>query len=95
MAAGHGTWWRLADTLGANGELAGRTLYAGRAAKTTLAMALGAESMARGPVAGLLVVTTDDGRQWRRRRDIAPDLPSVLDYTTLIEDTRFLPYHRN
>ncbi|HEX2626031.1 MAG TPA: hypothetical protein VHL56_03910, partial [Candidatus Limnocylindrales bacterium] len=62
IAAGHGTWWRLADVLDGNGALVGRTLYAGRAAKTTLTMALGTESMARGPVGGLLVVTNDDGR---------------------------------
>ena len=62
FAAGHGAWWRLTDTLGPNGELTGRTLFAGRAAKTTLTMSLGTESMARGPVGGLLVVTTDDGR---------------------------------
>ena len=62
LAAGHGTWWRLTDALDANGALVGRTLFAGRAAKTTLTMALGTESMARGPVGGLLIVTTDDGR---------------------------------
>jgi hypothetical protein len=62
MAAGHGTWWRLTDTLDPNGELVGRTLFAGRAAKTTLTMPLDTESMARGPVGGLLLATTDDGR---------------------------------
>lgn len=62
IAAGHGTWWRIADALDANGELVGRTLFAGRAAKTTLTMQLGTESMARGPVGGLLIVTNDDGR---------------------------------
>ncbi|HET7182601.1 MAG TPA: hypothetical protein VFI15_10250 [Candidatus Limnocylindrales bacterium] len=62
MAAGHGTWWRLTDTLDPKGELVGRTLFAGRAAKTTLTMPLGTESMARGPVGGLLLATTDDGR---------------------------------
>lgn len=59
---GHGTWWRLTDTIDQSGTLVGRTLYAGRAATTTLTMPLGTESMARGPVGGLLVVTTDDGR---------------------------------
>ena len=62
LAAGHGTWWRLTDELDANGELVGRTLFAGRAAKTTLTLSLGTESMARGPVAGLVLVTNDDGR---------------------------------
>lgn len=61
LARGRGTWWRLVDNLDANGELMGRTLFAGRAAKTTLTMPLAQESMARGPVAGLLVVTNDDG----------------------------------
>jgi hypothetical protein len=62
VAAGHGTWWRLADSLDAAGTLVGKTLYAGQVAKTTLTLPLGTESMARGPVAGLLVVTNDDGR---------------------------------
>lgn len=62
LAAGHGTWWRLTDSMDANGELVGRTLFAGRAAKTTLTMPLGTESMARGPVAGMLIVSNDDGR---------------------------------
>ena len=61
IAAGHGTWWRITDTLDANGELVGRTLFAGRAAKTTLTMALATESMARGPVGGMLIVSNDDG----------------------------------
>jgi hypothetical protein len=62
VAAGHGTWWRLTDSLDADGTLVGRTLFAGRAAKTTLTLSLGTESMARGPIAGLLLVTNDDGR---------------------------------
>ncbi|HJP88222.1 MAG TPA: hypothetical protein VJ850_04240 [Candidatus Limnocylindrales bacterium] len=62
FAAGHGTWWRVTETLDANGRLTGRTLFAGRAAKTTLTLPLGTESMARGPVGGLLVITNDDGR---------------------------------
>lgn len=61
LAKGHGTWWRLTDSMDANGELVGRTLFAGRAAKTTLTLPLQTESMARGPVAGLLVVSSDDG----------------------------------
>jgi hypothetical protein len=54
-------WWRITDELDADGALVGRTLVAGVAARTTLTMQLGAESMARGPVDGLLVVTSDDG----------------------------------
>lgn len=60
--SGRRTWWRITDSLDGNGALVGRTLYAGRAAKTTLTMALGTESMARGPVGGLVIVTNDDGR---------------------------------
>lgn len=59
--AGQRTWWRLEEALDADGTLVGRTLYAGRAAKTTLTMSLETESMARGPVRGLLIVTNDDG----------------------------------
>lgn len=55
------TWWRIEEALDPEGTLAGRTLYAGRAANTTLTMSLGTESMARGPVRGLLIVTNDDG----------------------------------
>jgi hypothetical protein len=54
-------WWRITDALDAGGTLVGRTLVAGVGARTTLTMALGPESMARGPVGGLLVVTSDDG----------------------------------
>lgn len=62
ITAARGTWWRLTDTLDPNGELVGRTLVAGRAAKTTLTMQLGVESMARGPEGGMLIVTSDDGQ---------------------------------
>jgi len=56
-----GAWWRIVDDLDAVGTLVGRTLVAGVAAATTLTMPLDPESMARGPVRGLLVVTNDDG----------------------------------
>jgi hypothetical protein len=59
--SGRGTWWRLVDRLDQNGLLTGRQLVAGIPARTTLTMNLGTESMARGPVGGLVVVTTDDG----------------------------------
>lgn len=62
IAAGRGAWWRLTESIDANGELVGRTLFAGNGPKTTLSMSLGTESMARGPVAGLLLVANDDGR---------------------------------
>jgi hypothetical protein len=57
-----GTWWRLEDRLDGNGTLTGRMLFAGNGKTTTLGLALGAESMARGPVGGLIVVASDDGR---------------------------------
>lgn len=60
--AGRGTWWRLADRLDGDGTLVGRTLFIGRAKATSLTMGLGVESMASGPIGGLVVVTSDDGR---------------------------------
>jgi hypothetical protein len=57
-----GTWWRLEDRLDGNGALVGRTLFAGMAAATRVTLELGSESMASGPVGGLVVVATDDGR---------------------------------
>ncbi|MBI2781717.1 MAG: hypothetical protein HYX55_07980 [Chloroflexi bacterium] len=57
-----GTWWRLVDRLDASGTLVGRTLIAGRGGATNLTLELGAESSASGPVGGMIVVTSDDGR---------------------------------
>ena len=92
LAAGRGTWWRLKDVLDAEGTLVGRTLFAGRAAKTTLTIELSTESMARGPVGGLLVVTNDDGRSselrlvsiadgcsWLVHRDVNVLRSAILD----------------
>lgn len=56
-----GTWWRLVDRLDAGGTLVGRTLFAGQGGSTNLALELGAESSASGPVGGMVVVSTDDG----------------------------------
>lgn len=61
-AAVRGTWWRIVDRLDVNGTLVGRTLFAGRGGATNLTLELGAESSASGPVGGIVVVTSDDGR---------------------------------
>lgn len=61
-AAVRGAWWRMVDRLDGNGALVGRTLFAGRAGATNLTLELSAESSASGPVGGLVVVATDDGR---------------------------------
>lgn len=60
--AARGTWWRMVDRLDGNGTLVGRTLFAGRDGATNLTLDLGAESSASGPVAGIVTVTSDDGR---------------------------------
>lgn len=57
-----GAWWRLVDRMDGSGSLVGRTLFAGAGDSTTLTLGLGAESMASGPVGGLVVVATDDGQ---------------------------------
>lgn len=62
LQAVRGTWWRIVDRLDGSGALVGRTLFAGRAGPTNLTLELGAESMASGPVGGMVVVTSDDGR---------------------------------
>ena len=64
-AAAHavpGAWWRLVDRLDASGSLVGRTLFAGIAGSAAVTLDLGAESMASGPVGGLVGVATDDGQ---------------------------------
>jgi hypothetical protein len=60
--ASNGTWWKLSDRLDGAGTLVGRTLFAGSGKTTKLALELDAESMASGPVGGLVVVSSDDGR---------------------------------
>jgi hypothetical protein len=62
LRAVHEAWWRLVDRLDGNGSLVGRTLSAGTGGSATVALELGAESMASGPVGGLVAVATDDGR---------------------------------
>lgn len=62
LRVARGSWWRLVDRMDGNGALVGRSLFAGQAGATRVTLALGAESMASGPVGGLVAVATDDGR---------------------------------
>lgn len=55
------TWWRLADRIDAGGSLVGRRLEVGIGGSTTLALVLDRESMASGPVGGVVTVASDDG----------------------------------
>lgn len=90
-----GAWWRLVDRLDGNGALVGRTLFAGLGGATRLTLELGAESMASGPVGGLIVVANDDGRfsdvrlvsaaegcSWLVHRDEAVVRSAILDPAT-------------
>lgn len=61
--AGQGTWWTLSERLDGNGALAGRRLALGRGGATSLAVDLPFDTLASGPVAGVVVITTDDGRR--------------------------------
>jgi hypothetical protein len=58
---GEGAWWRLADTLDANGGMTGRRLALGLGGSQKLNLELATETLVSGPVGGLVVVTTDDG----------------------------------
>lgn len=57
-----GAWWRLVDRLDTSGSLVGRALFAGIGDSTNVTLDLGAESMASGPIGGLVGVATDDGQ---------------------------------
>jgi hypothetical protein len=72
-SAGTGSWWRMADRLDGGGALAGRQLTVGRNGGATQVIDLGIESAASGPVAGVVVAASDDGRQSRLRLVSAPD----------------------
>jgi hypothetical protein len=60
---GSGAWWRLAEKLDEAGSMAGRELAVGRGGATGLALDLAVESTASGPVGGVVVVASDDGRR--------------------------------
>jgi hypothetical protein len=58
-----GSWWRIAEKLDESGSMAGRQLAVGRGGTTGLTLELAAESAASGPVGGVVVVASDDGRR--------------------------------
>ena len=61
--AGAGSWWRVADRLDESGAMVGRQLAIGRGGVTALTLDLAVESAASGPVGGVVVVVSDDGRR--------------------------------
>ena len=60
---GPGSWWKLTERLDADGAMAGRQLAVGRGGATTLMLDLAIETVASGPIGGVVVVATDDGRR--------------------------------
>jgi hypothetical protein len=56
-----GAWWRLAERLDANGFMVGRALVLGQRGAVRLTLELKNETLASGPVGGLVALTTDDG----------------------------------
>jgi len=60
--AAAGSWWRIADKLDETGSMVGRQLAVGRDGATALTLDLAVESAASGPVGGVTVVASDDGR---------------------------------
>lgn len=64
-AGGQGAWWRLDPILDARGALVGQTLEAGLPHGLRVRTRLAQESFASGPVSGLILYGTDDGRRSR------------------------------
>ena len=60
---GPGSWWKLTERLDDNGAMSGRQLAVGRAGSTTLLLDLATETAASGPIGGVVLVATDDGRR--------------------------------
>jgi hypothetical protein len=58
-----GSWWRIADRLDESGSMVGRQLAIGRGGATALTLDLAVESAASGPVGGVVVVASEDGRR--------------------------------
>ena len=58
-----GTWWKTIELLDRAGSLVGRQLFVGRNGPPQAVVDLAAESAVSGPVGGIVVATTDDGRQ--------------------------------
>jgi hypothetical protein len=69
-AAGHGaggpsrpgTWWKTIDSVDASGALVNRQLFLGEGTAAAANAQLPVESSVSGPIDGLVVVTSDDGR---------------------------------
>jgi hypothetical protein len=57
---GQGAWWRLTDKLDANGAMAGRGLALGVGGGSRFNLELATETLASGPVGGLVALTTSD-----------------------------------
>lgn len=57
------SWWKLSERLDGNGVMAGRQLAVGRGGSTSLMLDLAIETAASGPIGGVVVVATDDGRR--------------------------------
>ena len=62
LDGGQGSWWAMSARLDANGSLAGRHLALGRGGSANLALELASDTLASGPVGGVVALTTDDGR---------------------------------
>jgi hypothetical protein len=73
LAGGEGSWWSLQGRLDSDGALAGRHLALGRGGSANLALELAPDTLASGPVGGIVALTTDDGRHSQIRL-VAQDL---------------------
>ena len=62
LGAGAGSWWSLSARMDAHGGLVGRHLALGRGGAANLALDLAPDTLASGPVGGVVALTTDDGR---------------------------------
>jgi hypothetical protein len=60
---GPGSWWTLAERLDGHGVMAGRRLTVGRGGAATFALDVPVETVASGPVGGVVVVATDDDQR--------------------------------
>jgi hypothetical protein len=60
---GPGSWWKLTERLDGAGAMAGRQLAVGRGGSTALLLDLATETVASGPIGGVVVVASDDERR--------------------------------
>ncbi|HUQ43921.1 MAG TPA: hypothetical protein VM451_05855 [Candidatus Limnocylindria bacterium] len=56
-----GAWWRLTERLDGKGFMIGRALVLGQGGAVRVALQLRSETLASGPVGGVVALTTDDG----------------------------------